>query len=886
MKKQLSIWLTIILVLGMLLPGFPKASTAKADSNVIVQNNFDDGTAQGWGPRGSVSVTSVSETSHSGTNSLKTSGRTASWNGPSLNVTNKLVKGATYEISGYVKLVAGQTPSNLKFTVQRDNTDGTTKYDEVTSATPVTDSGWVKLDGKYTFSTDVTGLQVYLESDSATSAYYLDDFTITIFSAFLPIQQDIPSLKDVYANDFLIGAAVLPDQLQGPQADLLKKHFNSLVPGNAMKPDSLEHTKGVFTWDDADKIAQFAKDSNMKLRFHTLVWHQQTPNWFFQDDSGNWLAATPENKQLVLSRLQDYIRTVLGRYKNDIESVDVVNEVIDPSQPDGMRHSKWYELTGTDYIKTAFETAREVVGPNVKLYINDYNTDDPTKRDILYNLVKGLLAEGVQIDGVGHQTHVSIDSPSIANIGASIDKFASLGLDNKITELDVSLYNNNTDNYGSNVPQDVLIKQGYRYKELFALFKEKHNEISQVITWGIADNETWLSTFPTTRTNLPLLFDTQLQAKYAYWGVVDPSKLPVPIKNLDVLNATPKVDGKSDLVWDGVSNTAINGNNQLSASFKTLYDNNFLYVFANVKDPTIGANGSIDLFVDGNNGKTNSYQADDKHYSFKITNEKSDGPDYKIKELEDGSGYNFETAIPLSDVQKGKKIGFDIRVSNGDKSFSWNDITNSQDTNTSKFGTLTLKDPVMVAQAVKGTPIIDGVEDKSWEKANILSTDRWVQGTSGSTAKVKTMWDQGYLYILANVTDKSLSDVSSNAYEQDSVEIFVDQNNGKTTNYQSDDGQYRVNFNNLQSYGGHASANNFTTATKRTADGYIVEAAIKLDSPPKPGTSIGFDVQVNNDDNGDGKRDSVAVWSDPTGQSYQNTSRLGVLQLSNGAMKE
>ena len=178
-------------------------------------------------------------------------------------------------------------------------------------------------------------------------------------------------------------------------------------------------------------------------------------------------------------------------------------------------------------------------------------------------------------------------------------------------------------------------------------------------------------------------------------------------------------------------------------------------------------------------------------------------------------------------------------------------------------------------------PVIDGVEDTAWSRASKITTSTWVQGSSGATAKVKTLWDSGHLYIYAVVTDPVLSDASSNPWEEDSIEIFVDQNNAKTPNYQSDDGQYRVNYLNVQSFGGAASADKFVTAAKIVPGGYVVEASIALDAiQPHTGTLIGFDFQVNDDGQGNGTRTSVVTWNDPTGQSYQNTSRFGVLQLA------
>lgn len=346
------------------------------------------------------------------------------------------------------------------------------------------------------------------------------------------VQTDIPSLAETYKDFFPIGAAVEPNQLNGLTAELLKKHANLLVAENAMKPASIQPTEGGFRWDQADEIVNFARANRMQVRFHTLVWHNQTPDWFFLDAEGKPMADETDpkrrdaNKKLLLKRLDTYVREVVGRYKNDIRSWDVVNEVVEPAEPDGMRSSDWYKITGTDFIETAFRAAREAGGPGIKLYINDYGTDDPRKRDRLYELAKTMLDKGVPIDGIGHQTHISIASPSVDNIVESMKKFRELGLDNQITELDMSLYAwNDRSDYGAEVPADVLRRQAERYRELFDALKANKGFVSAVVFWGIADDHTWLSTFPVTRTEAPLLFDKNYQAKPAFWAIVDPSRL-------------------------------------------------------------------------------------------------------------------------------------------------------------------------------------------------------------------------------------------------------------------------------------------------------------------------------------------------------------------------
>jgi endo-1,4-beta-xylanase len=345
------------------------------------------------------------------------------------------------------------------------------------------------------------------------------------------VEADIPSLAATYAEYFPIGAAIEPFQTQGLKAELLKKHVNVLVAENVMKPDAIQPTEGNFTWNNADQLVEFAKQNGMELRFHTLVWHSQVGAWFFKDADGKPMVDETDatkreaNKKLLLQRLDTHVRTIVERYKNDITSWDVVNEVIEPGDPDGMRASDWYKISGTEYIETAFRAAREAGGPEAKLYINDYGTDNPVKRDRLYELVKELLDKGVPIDGVGHQTHIGIHGPTTQSIIESMQKYSELGLDNLVTELDMSIYAwNDRRDYGADIPDDVLQQQADRYRELFEAFKANADIISGVVFWGIADDHTWLSSFPMKRTEAPLLFDQQLHAKPAFWAIVEPDK--------------------------------------------------------------------------------------------------------------------------------------------------------------------------------------------------------------------------------------------------------------------------------------------------------------------------------------------------------------------------
>ncbi|HEX3043829.1 MAG TPA: endo-1,4-beta-xylanase [Bacillota bacterium] len=565
MLRRLTLWVTLLLAVGLLSGLGMAADDAAFQPKVIASYDFEKDT-DGWIPRGSGTlVAQVKDTAQSGAASLKTTNRTANWHGPSLNVKALLKKGAVYQISGYVKLVtAPSTPSTVKFTMENKPAGGNTGWTTVAQQS-IGDDKWTKLAGEYSFKQDMDALLLYAESSVPTEEFYLDNVTITMTAppppetpSANPIQADIPSLKDVFNGYFAIGAAVEPDQLSGPTGELLKKHCNSIVAENVMKPVSIEPQEGNFNWSAADQIFQFAAANKMAVRFHTLVWHSQVGEWFFRDAEGKDMSLETDpakkeaNKKLLLARLEKHITAIAERYKDKVDSWDVVNEVIDPAQPDGMRRSKWYLISGTDYIETAFRTVRKVAGSKAKLFINDYSTDDPNKCELLYKLVKEMLAKGVPIDGVGHQCHINVESPSVAAISKSIKLFADMGLDNQITELDVSAYTDSSTIY-MKVPQDIIVQQGYRYRELFAELRKLKDAISNVTFWGIADDHTWLHTFPITRRNAPLPFDEKYQAKPAFWGMVDPSKLSIMIQKVNCNKGTVVIDGIEELRWKALS---------------------------------------------------------------------------------------------------------------------------------------------------------------------------------------------------------------------------------------------------------------------------------------------------------------------------------------------
>lgn len=344
----------------------------------------------------------------------------------------------------------------------------------------------------------------------------------------IAIQPDIPSLKDVFAGYFKLGTAIPVNGITpqyGPDVQLLIKHFNSLTAENELKWDATEPQEGQFDFTRADPIVAFARDNGIGLRGHTLVWHSQTPDWVFRDEEGN-----PVSKEVLFARMKQHIKTVAGRYKGQIYAWDVVNEVLEPGDhiAGGLRNSLWYQIAGEEYIEKAFIYAREA-DPNAKLFINDYNTNIPDKRQDLYDLIKRLKDKGIPVDGVGHQTHIGIAYPSVQELDDMITAFRDLGIEQQITELDMSIYTNDAEAYDT-FPLELQIRQANRYQAIFDVFRKHKDEVNSVTLWGKDDGNTWLRTFPVNRNNWPLLFDERLQAKYAYWALVDPARVPEEAK--------------------------------------------------------------------------------------------------------------------------------------------------------------------------------------------------------------------------------------------------------------------------------------------------------------------------------------------------------------------
>jgi endo-1,4-beta-xylanase len=372
----------------------------------------------------------------------------------------------------------------------------------------------------------------------------------------LPPPASAPALKTTLAARFgvvnyPVGAAIEAGSLVGADRDILLKHFSSITAENAMKPDtirpnapgSMDQPIAAPNFAPADVLVSFATTNNIRVRGHALLWHQTAPTWFFAGDT-----AAPGYRDNVRLRLRDYIFAVIQHYP-DIYAWDVVNEVATdvPNAANPYRtDSPWYIAysagggDGSEYVRDAFNyaaDARAQINRNsatMKLMLNDYNTELPGKRDNVMRIVQQLVNTGTPIDGVGHQFHLQLGA-DVAQVTAALTAVENLSstLVNHVTELDVSIYQDPGNcfsartippcvaSYGTNPPNSVLSQQATLYRALYTAFNRP--SVQSITTWGVADNHTWLNTFPVVRINRPLLFDTVGDPKSAFWAVADPS---------------------------------------------------------------------------------------------------------------------------------------------------------------------------------------------------------------------------------------------------------------------------------------------------------------------------------------------------------------------------
>jgi len=829
--------------------------------------DFEDGTLQGWVPRevaeGAATVAVTDVEAHEGTYAAAVSDRVHQGQGIGYPVSDEFQAGVTYDISAWLKFAYGETPGNIWLSIAQTVAESTT-YGTVAQFSGLSASGWVEVTAALTMPS-VDEALLYFETAYAsgeagnTSTFLVDDVT---FSARVPGDvQDLTPLKDTVA--FPVGVAIDSRETLGAPADLLLKHFGQVSAENHMKVESFYEGEWNFrVHPQAYEILDFAQENDLRVYGHVLAWHSQTPEWFFQDDDGVLLTDSEDDKAIMRDRLETHVRNVAeafadeygpyGSETNPFVAWDVVNEVVDDSTQysDGLRRSHWYSILGEEYIHLAFEYAdryfndvfaAEGSDRPIKLFINDYNTEQSGKQDRYFALVQRMLDAGTPVDGVGHQFHVNLAMPT-ANLAGALERFSGLGLRQAVTELDVTVM--------ADTPAQI-VEQGHYYQRAFDIFRDHADELESVTVWGLTDGRSWRST------GKPLLFDDELQAKPAYYGAAGSDDLAPLIRAADVFRADVDADGwpPSHNEWRKLRLHDIG----TVGGFQLRWAPSGLTAYVEVEDATPGAGDVITFEYDG---RTATFARDGSGSLEGTVAERT-------------SGYAAVVELPfVTTLAQGGTTSFDVRVSDGATTSGWN--------SPGELGVLSLVEDLSYVQVLPApaVPEVDGVVDAAWSGATSVTTEKVTSGDDGATAQVRTLWRDGMLYVLAEVTDPVVDVTGSDPWTQDSVEIYVDAGNFKAGGYRYDDTQIRISAQNAVSFGTGDEAfqaNRLVSATAPTATGYVVEAAISLLEEGGAGTFHGVDFQVN--DASAGARTSIANWADPTGTGYQSTARWGVAKL-------
>jgi endo-1,4-beta-xylanase len=351
----------------------------------------------------------------------------------------------------------------------------------------------------------------------------------------IPTTQDhVPVLKDAFKGKFLIGAVLGYDALQGKDplsVDIATTHFDALTAENSMKPALVQPREGEFDFADGDRLLDITQQCGATAIGHTLLWHQQTPKWFFEGPDGQ-----PADHDLALARMRKHIATLVGRYKSRIKQWDVVNEAISDAEGEYLRPSSpWFKAVGEDHIAQAFRAAHEA-DPDAILIYNDYNIEQEYKRPKAIRLLRSLLEQDVPIHAVGIQGHWRMDTLNVAEIEEAIEEFAALGLKVMITELDISVLPTKYQGadlatreeltpeinpYTEELPEDVARQHAECYRQVFEMFLRHKDAIGRVTLWGVHDGRSWFNDFPVRgRTDYPLLFDREGNPKPAFFAVL------------------------------------------------------------------------------------------------------------------------------------------------------------------------------------------------------------------------------------------------------------------------------------------------------------------------------------------------------------------------------
>ena len=800
-----------------------------------------------------------------------------------------------------------------------------------TSAQVLEVGKWTKFEGTYKIPSGAKKVVIRIleqgdwqEAGSCIMGkYYVANVSMKKITKPKPeIEKDIPewktSVTESLGNDSIAGTAIMLSEISDDTLmELVEKHFNAVTFGNELKPDALFNyqidgnsvpTKTItfegeelqvpvvndagdsldFSRADAmaDKILEWNNahpDQKIRIRGHVLVWHSQTQEWFFHE---NYDITKPYvNKETMNRRLEWFISSVFdhyfgeaanGKYDGLFYGWDVVNEAVigNTYRTDkvsaaeslseirhGNNSSWWHVYESNEFIINAFKYANKYAPANVELYYNDFGETDNTKCEGIVKLINDVKsAEGTRLDALGMQAHYNVDGFSAAQFKSVAKKYAQAAGKVQLTELDFKA--SSTYDGTAATKESEYTKMAYCHKNLYEAIKALKAEganVSGITVWGVIEPNSWLHS----QSNLgggasgsaqcPLLFDGNYKAKPAYWAYVDATKLQPAIQKVTITEAKDgNIAGETYTIDQGA----------VQAEFIPVWDADGLTVQVKVKDTTVNDADAVTVYVDPKNSA-------------------SDITPHKVTVARTAAaaiagGYQATVKVSMKGLKVAQQISLDVVVNNDGETGSFNDLTGKQESSSKYYAVATMKPGI--EKIPYGIISIDADADAAW--GNAVNIPLTINKGSEASANAKVLWDDDNLYVYATVKDAVLDKTGAQTHEQDSLEVFIDEDNGKTASYGEDDKQYRINYNNEQSFNGKKClAENVKSATKTIDGGYVVEAAFKwTDIKPANGAKIGLEFQIN--DAKGGKRIGTLSWYDETGMGWSGSNVYGTVELT------
>ena len=860
------------------------------------------------------------------------------------DITEKVSEGEEYEFSFWAKLSDDynkelkDSQKTVQFQPYYENGDGKQEYDTTglisgTSAQILEAGKWTKFEGTYKIPSGAKKVVIRIleqgdwqePGSCIMGKYYVANVSMKKITKPKPeIEENIPdwkaSVTESLGNGSIAGTAIMSSEISDDTLmALVKKHFNAVTFGNELKPDALfnyqigqsvdsttitfqgkelkvpvvndKQENLDFSRADAmlDKILEWNNanpNNKIRVRGHVLVWHSQPPEWFFHEDYD--VAKPYADKETMNRRLEWFIFSVFdhyfgkaanGKYDGLFYGWDVVNEAVngntyrddkvisdasDTSTSDtrhGSNSMWWRVYKSNEFIINAFKYANKYAPNDVELYYNDFGETDNTKCEGIVKLINDVKsADGTRLDAFGMQAHYNVDGFSAAQFKSVAKKYAQAAGKVQLTELDFKA--SSTYDGTAATRESEYTKMAYCHKNLYEAIKALKAEgtnVSGLTVWGVIEPNSWLHSQSdlgggaSGSAQCPLLFDGNYKAKPAYWAYVDATKLQPAIQKVTITEAKDgNIAGETYTIDQG----------EVQAEFIPVWDADGLTVQVKVKDTTVNDADAVTVYVDPENSAS-----DIKPHKVTVA---------RTAAAAIAGGYQATVKVSMKGLKVAQQISLDVVVNNDGETGSFNDLTGKQESSSKYYAVATMKPGI--EKIPYGTISVDADADAAW--GNAVNIPLTINKGSEASANAKVLWDDDNLYVYATVKDAALDKTGAQTHEQDSLEVFIDEDNGKTASYGEDDKQYRINYENEQSFNGKKClAENVKSATKTIDGGYVVEAAFKwTDIKPANGTKIGLEFQIN--DAKDGKRIGTLSWYDETGMGWSGSNVYGTVELT------